>query len=89
LQILLAKSIYWNRYRYNRKTEIKNPSSDMQQLSIDVLLTNVTNSVNFNIKTGKTTDIAIGDFIVAMDMLAKLSSRCSTNSNYKHYYHQA
>lgn len=53
--------------------EIKNPSSDIQQLSIDALLTNVTNSVGATSKQVKTTDIAIGDFIVAMGYVGKNS----------------
>lgn len=46
--------------------EIKTDSSDIKQISINSTSTNVINDVGTTTKTVKTTDIAIGDFIVAM-----------------------
>jgi hypothetical protein len=46
--------------------EIKTMASDIGQISIDPTSTTVINSTGTSPKTVKTTDIAIGDFIVAM-----------------------
>lgn len=46
--------------------EIKTKESDIQQISINASNTNVVNSVGTTTKQVKTSDIAIGDFIIAM-----------------------
>ncbi len=46
--------------------EIKTAASEIKQISANVESTNVVNSTGTTSKTVKTTDIAIGDFIVAM-----------------------